>query len=177
MVGGEPCPRFSNVRCIRFAGCIPGVQRAADRRGFISGCIGKFLKCFGLQLAGLLFPNGRQLITQRLLQALQGQHGFTINVRSIQSPLDRATAAQHSQQGMIIRRGNRIHLVVVTARTRHRRRLESLGQRVQLIVHDVVSNDAELHTTVVVHLSESVKGRADRRLVKVSRCSPTRIRQ
>ena len=56
--------------------------------------------------------------------------------------------------------------MIVAPSTGDRGGLEGLRQCVELVVDNVVPNDSELNTAIVVYFSETVEGSADGRFVK-----------
>ena len=117
----------------------------------------------------LLQPGGGQLGADLRLEGPQPLHQGRLGSTRVQGAGDRTGAVQDPVQGVVVLDGNGIQLVVVAAGAGHGEPLEGPGEGVDLVVHHVGADLAELDAVVVPHLPHEQKGGTGGRLVDAQR--------
>ena len=142
-------------------------QRVILTGRFFLGCDRKGLELFAGDSSQVPLPGLGQPRPDPGLGCDHAAQVRPIGFGTIQGALHGSTASQHPQKGVIVPGRNRIHLVVMAARAGYRGRLKCLGQGVELVIDDIVTNDVEVDATIVVDLAKPVKSCRESRLVAI----------
>ena len=100
-----------------------------------------------------------------------------IHFGRIDAVTDISRTAQDREHCVVVFGRNRVQLVIVAACTGHRRRLECLRQRVDLVVGQVIPQRSQTDTVIVIDFTEAKEASPDDGFVEFFGFVPSRLRQ